>query len=651
MSGVIGHPVPDQDSRSHQSHEQRVKACTEPNRGRARTVANGEELDYGDTFAANFHKGLPHDPNGFVDPSAYRECVDALLNQDHARLEGAPIGGNFPTASHPRRTTGGSDARRKMTSPFTGHVFDLQGVDASALSLPAAPRLGSDELAAEMAEVYAMALLRDAKFEDIAGGAGQAGALANDLGAMPWFSPSANTPPVGDRRRAIQGPADLFRGSTPGSHNGPWLSQFLLVGNRGPNGAQTGPALAVRSFPEVDDGFVYFGTQFVDQRSAVAKAGCDWMQTWASWLDAQNGIDFGGIDLMDDRRQFLTTPRDVATYVHFDALYQAYQVACLLMLAGGAPFGKDRGMPESNSRTRSAFASFGGPHILSLVTEVATRALKLVWRQKWMHHRRLRPEAVAGLLTLHANDPAAIPDASLRNALAELQAKIPASVLSAIAAKNTADTSGATATLSANAVTSNGNTAGLPAVDPAKNFLLPMAFPEGSPTHPAYGAGHATVAGACVTALKAFFEMYAPDGTTELPWPLAAGQGPGGIGAYGFGKVYVGNNVSLKKAQGTPHLTVQGELDKLAANIAIARNFAGVHYYTDYFASLRMGERLTVSILEEQAALYGERMSMSFTSFDGDRVRVSGQGGSSAVSVVDRDGHAVAAPDWYQRYT
>ena len=38
------------------------------------------------------------------------------------------------------------------------------------------------------------------------------------------------------------------------------------------------------------------------------------------------------------------------------------------------------------------------------------------------------------------------------------------------------------------------------------NKLLPMAFPEGSPTHPAYGAGHATVAGACTTILKAWFD-------------------------------------------------------------------------------------------------------------------------------------------------
>src|SRR5437660_6510937 len=37
------------------------------------------------------------------------------------------------------------------------------------------------------------------------------------------------------------------------------------------------------------------------------------------------------------------------------------------------------------------------------------------------------------------------------------------------------------------------------------SYLLPITFPEGSPTHPSYGSGHATVAGACVTVLKAFF--------------------------------------------------------------------------------------------------------------------------------------------------
>ncbi len=33
------------------------------------------------------------------------------------------------------------------------------------------------------------------------------------------------------------------------------------------------------------------------------------------------------------------------------------------------------------------------------------------------------------------------------------------------------------------------------------SYLLPRAFPEGSPIFPSYGAGHATVAGACTTVL------------------------------------------------------------------------------------------------------------------------------------------------------
>jgi hypothetical protein len=69
--------------------------------------------------------------------------------------------------------------------------------------------------------------------------------------------------------------------------------------------------------------------------------------------------------------------------------------ACLILLSV-AP--NDPGMPYERSATQEGFATFGGPHILTLVTEVATRALKAVWFQKWLVHRRLRPEAMGGLV-------------------------------------------------------------------------------------------------------------------------------------------------------------------------------------------------------------------------------------------------------------
>ncbi|WGW02409.1 phosphatase PAP2 family protein [Tropicibacter oceani] len=105
-------------------------------------------------------------------------------------------------------------------------------------------------------------------------------------------------------------------------------------------------------------------------------------------------------------------------------------------------------------------------------------------------------------------------------------------------------------------------------------------------------------------------------------------------------------------------LTIQHELDKLAANISIGRNFAGVHFYTDYYESLRMGERLAVSILQEQMLTYREPVSMRFTSFDGDRIMIVGTGGTrnqddAAVLVWDADGNGGTRADldaWWSRH-
>ena len=124
--------------------------------------------------------------------------------------------------------------------------------------------------------------------------------------------------------------------------------------------------------------------------------------------------------------------------------------------------------------------------------------------------------------------------------------------------------------------------------------------------HPTYGAGHATVAGACVTVLKAFF-----DGTHELS------------------EVYVptiddeATGASSLKAKAVPEpLTVEGELNKLAANISIGRDWAGVHYYSDYVESLRMGEEIAIGILKEQKLMFQEEFHMSFTSFDGTPISI-----------------------------
>jgi hypothetical protein len=69
-------------------------------------------------------------------------------------------------------------------------------------------------------------------------------------------------------------------------------------------------------------------------------------------------------------------------------------------------------------------------------------------------------------------------------------------------------------------------------------------------------------------------------------------------------------------------LTVGGELNKLAANIAIGRNAAGVHWRSDYTESVRLGEEIAIRILQEQRPTYNEDHHFTLTRFD-DRTRIT----------------------------
>ena len=56
------------------------------------------------------------------------------------------------------------------------------------------------------------------------------------------------------------------------------------------------------------------------------------------------------------------------------------------------------------------------------------------------------------------------------------------------------------------------NSAALKAVFSVKgNYLLPQAYPVGSPLHPSYPAAHAATAGAGITVLKALFNEFIRD--------------------------------------------------------------------------------------------------------------------------------------------
>ena len=267
---------------------------------------------------------------------------------------------------------------------------------------------------------------------------------------------------------------------------------------------------------------------------------------------------------------------------------------------------------------------------MALFAEVSSRALKAVRRQKYQIHRRARPERLASLITLAANgESARLGNAAslVDSMLSELEQNF-GDFLKLIDDQN-ARQNGKDWT-KVRKDEAKLEVSGPAAFAPAKNYLLPMAFPEGSPMHPAYGAGHATVAGACVTVLKAFFKTVDP------------------LNAWQKTPMSEVNNADLQ-ALGVGTLSVEGELNKLAANISIGRDFAGVHYYSDYYESLRLGERVAIGILHEQMTNYNEPVSMYLHSFDNERIEISTDGKGKVELKINGDAANTAA--WWVKNT
>lgn len=335
-------------------------------------------------------------------------------------------------------------------------------------------------------------------------------------------------------------PDILFRGLTPGDKVGPYFSQFLYQP-------------------------MYIGANFFDQKIRTVRdlnsGGLDYGIDYASWLSIQNGVAQGS-GIYDDTAKFIYRGRDIGEYVHIDVIFQEYLQAAQILAAMGAPF--DSNNPYNSSNNQEGFGTFGIKHIISILSGVTYKALKAQWFQKWFVHRRIRPEEFAGrvhqTVYMKGNYP--------------VHPDIIASVTS---------------------------TSRLGGYLRPNNAFLPQAFPEGSPNHPSYGSGHTTVAGACVTLLKAFF-----DESFVIPNPLMPDA--------------TGDN--LIPYTGTA-LTVGGELNKLANNVGLGRNFAGVHWRSDNTESLKLGEALAISILRDQKSCYNEQFNgFTLTKFDGTTITV-----------------------------
>jgi hypothetical protein len=456
--------------------------------------------------AFSYSKGLPHDALGRPDANAWGQFRSALANADLAALAAVPYGGPV-----------------KLHSPQAGLSYDLIGRDSHQLTMAPAPTFQSAEQAGELVELYWMALVRDLHFSNWNGDADIA-AACSELSGLSDFR--------GPRSGGAVTPSTLFRSGTTGDLRGPYISQYLL-----------------RPFN--------YGSIRIPYKQRTLVPGVNYMTDLASWLAVQNGQTPPGTLTLDSTERYIRNLRDLAYYARVDVSYQAFLFAAFQTAQAGCGF-KPEMSPYATSTNQQGFVNFGMPHLVTLIAEVALRALKAVWYQKWFVHRRIRPEEYAGRVHVQ--------HAGLDNF------GIHGDVLNSVARQRVETMYGTS--------------------------LLPMAYNEGCPPHPSYGAGHNVIAGACVTVLKAFFNE-----NFVLPQTWVASADGSALEAY------------TGPEAGT--LTVGEELDKLASNIAQGRNCGGVHWRSEALSSFMHGQQLAVSVMQEQRLTFTESYTIKFRGFDG----------------------------------
>jgi hypothetical protein len=312
---------------------------------------------------------------------------------------------------------------------------------------------------------------------------------------------------------------------------------------------------------------VPLNSTYTPQMYREPMAGIDYLNNFSEWLALQTGVPPFITWTADPQLRYIHDGRSLAEWVHYDFLYQAYHNAALILLDQTPDTVLDTNPylnptnPYKSTKVETGFGTFGAPHICCILGTVTTAAMYAAWYQKWFVHRRLRPEEFGG--RVHQTKVGAA------------QYPINPDMM---------------------------NSAVLPMVYAANGtYLLPQSYPEGCPLHPSYPAGHATVAGACTATLKAFFDE------TQIVTNCVVASDDG---------------LSLTPYTG-PALTVGGEINKLASNIHMGRDFAGIHYRSDGEAGFLLGEQVAIAILQDMVDTYAEDIGgFHFTLMDGTPVTI-----------------------------
>lgn len=499
------------------------------------TVENHDEKKYKD-----------YNYNGSFHKGLQHNLVDGRLvsSKDYETMKNAIIVDNqkilenIPLAQN---------STLKITNPLASLCSLIIGATQGVLKIEDTPGLSSKTGASEMVELYAQAIARDVPFLEY-----PANLIINQLLGNQYLNNisvlrNLKYVPANPSNPFI--PETIFRGDNYGDLRGPYISQLLLLNFTA--GALKSPQLYLvppTRINAINEGF---------------------RVEWGINLTETINIQNGNLALLPPPipanklvPRYVYSGRSLAEVVHNDTVYQFYYQAALILSNLGVqanptwPLYQNQGSFVTNN---------GQSTLLCTLGDIAGTALKHGWYWKWQHFRKLRPEVFA--LWIH-----------------DIKAGI-------VTNKNNFDISGIVLENNVLKDIFDINNSILPG---SNSYTLPQTYREGSPLHPAYISGHAILSGACATILKIFFNG-------DQLWTSV----PGVISGILSG---IPENLVLANIDGTqliPYLgdtskiDVGSEINKLAFNIAMGRNWAGIHYRSDASQGISLGEQVAIHYMED----------------------------------------------------
>jgi membrane-associated phospholipid phosphatase len=491
-------------------------------------------------------------PNGkIIHPNlqTYTTFIDGIKNRDQSKI-------NQICSSCPR-----------LVDPYSLFDVEMEGKYKSTFTIPLAPHPLSNQAAAELLEVYAMALLRDFDLRYFDYGITYDNQMFSDIRftldeLSNYFDPPRRLYSTGARTLEF---CTLFRGNSKGDLIGPYISQFFFY------------ETAVGNY--ILDQKYYL----LDKNNPNPDLSYNFGITQSYFIDLWNGVPKSSNLNMNFR--YLTTLRDMATYINRDQVWQPFFVAATILLNRGIPTGF-----YTSSRTSDSgrFINLGVVDLYNLMMKAVKLAMNAAWVWKWSQLKQ-RPEEMAYQVHISKTQP---PDLSLN---------FPSFLL-------------------------NNQTILQSIYNKYGNYLMPLSYSAGSPCHPSYPAGHATIAGAMSTILKAWFNC---DCMMTAVFPDVSGQ-----------KLFIhkekyyidGNNDSTYTTAHRPYadvlldkmyLNIGHELDKMASNCSYSRCMAGIHYRSDSESGILLGEQIAIELLKDEVNKYNDKIAFQFRKRNGEVIKIA----------------------------